>query len=258
MKVVILCGGLGTRLREETEHRPKPLVPIGEFPILWHIMKTYASCGYADFILALGYKGHLIKDYFLNYDILNSDFQLNLGTKEVTLLEPRHEEHSWNISFVDTGAATMTGGRLKQLEPLLRDEPEFLLTYGDGVIDLDITNLVEFHRRQGAIVTVTGVRPIARFGELIVSGERVIRFAEKPTSGDDWINGGYFVMTPSIFDYLEGDQTVLEGPPLEQIAAGGELAVFRHGGYWHPMDTQRDMRQLNDQWEAGHAPWKRW
>jgi glucose-1-phosphate cytidylyltransferase len=258
LKVVILCGGLGTRLREETEHRPKPLVPIGDFPILWHIMKTYGSYGYVDFILALGYKGYLIKDYFLNYDLLNSDFRLSLGTKEVALLEPRHQEHDWTITFVDTGAATMTGGRLKRLAPLLMDDPEFLVTYGDGVTDVDIPAVVEFHRHQGVMATVTGVRPIARFGELMISGERVTGFAEKIVDGDDWINGGYFVMSPAIFDYLDGDETVLEGPPLERMAMEQHLAVYRHDGYWHCMDTQRDMIHLNDQWSSGQAPWKRW
>lgn len=258
MKVVILCGGLGTRLREETEHRPKPLVPVGEFPILWHIMKTFAHYGFTDFVLALGYKGHLIKDYFLNYDLLNSDFRLNLGTKETVLLQPRHEEHDWNITFVDTGSATMTGGRLKRLQPFLEDDDQFLMTYGDGVTDLRISELVAFHRAQGVTATVTGVRPIARFGELLVSGNRVSRFVEKALTGDDWINGGYFVMSRAVFDYIDGDETVLEGAPLERMAADNELAVYRHEGYWQCMDTQRDMLHLNDEWATGRARWKQW
>lgn len=258
LKVVILCGGQGTRLREETEHRPKPLVPVGDRPILWHIMKTYSSFGYNDFILALGYKGHMIKDYFINYDVLNSDFRLDLGTKRITTLNSSHGEQDWTITFVDTGADTMTGGRLKRLEPFLHDEPEFLFTYGDGVTDLNIPDVVEFHRRSKAVATVTGVLPIARFGELVVEGDRVVRFAEKPVGSKDWINGGYFVMTPKIFDYLEGDETILERDPLERLAVDGQLAVFRHQGYWHCMDTQRDMEQLNERWAGGHAPWKRW
>lgn len=258
LKVVILCGGQGTRLREETEHRPKPLVPVGDRPILWHIMKTYASFGYTDFVLALGYKGHMIKDYFINYDILNSDFRLELGSKRITTLNSSHDEKDWTITFVHTGAQTMTGGRLKRLEPFLRDEREFLFTYGDGVTDLNIPELVDFHRRSKASATVTGVLPLARFGELMVEGDRVVRFAEKPVGGNDWINGGYFVMTPKVFDYLEGDDTILERAPLERLAADGQLAVFRHQGYWHCMDTPRDMEQLNEHWATGNAPWKRW
>jgi glucose-1-phosphate cytidylyltransferase len=258
-KVVILCGGLGTRLREETEYRPKPLVPIGNRPILWHIMKTYAAFGFNDFILALGYKGEMIKDYFLNFDLLNSDFTLELGSKRTERLSMAHEEANWRVTFVDTGQETMTGGRLRRLAPYLRDEERFMLTYGDGVCDVDLRALLETHRQSGRTALVTGVRPMARFGELVVEGDRVVRFAEKPEGNDTWINGGYFVMTPKIFDYLESDKTVLERHPMERLAAEGQLAVHKHAGYWQPMDTFREMQLLNDLWNSGRAPWvRRW
>lgn len=258
MKVVILCGGLGTRLREETEYRPKPLVPVGDRPILWHIMKTYASFGHTDFVLALGYKGEMIKDYFLKYDELYSDFRLHLGSKTVDILQSHHDEKDWRVSCVDTGSATMTGGRLRRLRDHLQDEREFLFTYGDGVSDVDVDSLLRQHRESGALVTVTGVRPIARFGELVVEGDRVVAFAEKPLDGEDWINGGYFVMSPGVFDYLEADDTILERGPLERLARDGHLGVYRHGGYWQCMDTYRDQQLLNEQWAGGRAPWKRW
>ncbi len=258
IKVAVLCGGTGSRLREETEYRPKPLVPIGSRPILWHILKTYAAFGYHDFVLALGYKGEMIKDYFLNYDLLNSDFTLDLGSKRITRLAQSHDECDWRISFIDTGQETLTGGRVKRLQPYLRREQRFMLTYGDGVTDLDIQALLDFHERSGCAAVVTGVRPLARFGELEVKEDRVVRFSEKPSSGDAWINGGYFVMTPRVFDYIEGDQTLLEREPLERLAADGQLAVFKHDGYWQCMDTMRDLQSLNEQWALGRAPWKRW
>jgi glucose-1-phosphate cytidylyltransferase len=258
-KVVILCGGLGTRLREETEYRPKPLVPIGNRPILWHIMKSYAAFGFTDFILALGYKGEMIKDYFLNCDLWNNDFTLHLGSKRIEPRAPSIEEAAWTVTFVDTGTATATGGRLKRLEPYLRGEQRFMLTYGDGVSDVDLEALLRFHDRSGCDVTVTGVRPLARFGELIVRDERVVRFAEKPVSGDAWINGGYFVMTPAIFETIGGDGTALEVEPLERMARERRLAVYRHDGYWQCMDTFREMQLLNEQWKSGKAPWvRRW
>lgn len=257
LKAVILCGGQGTRLREETEYRPKPLVPIGNRPILWHIMKRYAAFGITDFILALGYKGEMIKDYFLNYDILASDFSFELGSKRITPLNGAHDAVDWRIAFVDTGQETMTGGRLKRLQPLLRDEGRFLLTYGDGVADIDIDETLAFHTRSRCEVTVTGVHPQARFGELQVEGDRAVRFAEKPPAAETWINGGYFVMTPRIFDYLQSDSTALEQEPLERLSAEGQLAVYKHHGYWQPMDTFRDMQLLNEQWNSGKAPWVR-
>ncbi|TME47406.1 MAG: glucose-1-phosphate cytidylyltransferase [Chloroflexi bacterium] len=243
LKVVILCGGLGTRLREETEHRPKPLVPIGNRPILWHIMRSYASFGFTDFILALGYKGEMIKDYFLNYDVLTSDFSLDLGSKSVRRLSPEGGEAGWRITFVDTGDETMTGGRLRRLRQVLSGESRFLLTYGDGVTDVDLGAVADFHCRSGCIAVVTGVRPQTRFGELTVKGDRT------------WINGGYFVMTPQVFDYIESDGTILEREPLERLAAEGQLGVYKHDGYWQPMDTYRDMQLLNEQWKSGRAPW---
>jgi glucose-1-phosphate cytidylyltransferase len=258
MKVVILCGGLGTRLREETEYRPKPLVPIGERPIVWHIMKTYAAFGFTEFVLALGYKGEMIKDFFLNYDILYNDFSLELGSKRVTPLGPSRAEEDWRITFVDTGQETQTGGRLKRLQPLLSDEPRFMLTYGDGVADIDINRLLEFHTDAKCAAVVTGVRPLTRFGELVVEGDSVRRFAEKPASHDGWINGGYFVMTPRIFEYIEGDRTALEQQPMERLAADGQLAIYKHDGYWQCMDTYRELQMLNQQWTTGHAPWTRW
>jgi glucose-1-phosphate cytidylyltransferase len=257
-KAVILCGGLGTRLREETEYRPKPLVPIGDRPILWHIMKTYAAFGVTDFILALGYKGEMIKDFFLNYEALVSDFTIDLGAKSITPLDATHDEADWRITLVDTGQATQTGGRLKRLQHLLEDEDRFLLTYGDGVSDVDLGALVQFHERSGCAVALTGVRPLARFGELMTSGDHVVRFVEKPPSGDAWINGGYFVMTPRVFDYLDGDETILERQPMERLAKERQLAVFKHDGYWQCMDTYRDMLLLSEAWASGRAPWKRW
>ena len=258
MPVVILCGGLGTRLREETEYRPKPLVPIGTHPILWHIMKTYACFGFTDFILALGYKGEMIKDFFLNYEALVSDFTLELGSQSITPLNGSHAEADWRITFIDTGDATQTGGRLKRLEPFLRDTPRFLLTYGDGVTDLDLAALIRFHQKTGCAAALTGVRPLARFGELMVEGDRVVQFIEKPAAEAGWVNGGYFVMTPKIFRYLDGDATILERGPLERMAADGELAVYKHEGFWQCMDTYRDMVLLNERCACGQAPWKRW
>lgn len=256
-RVVILCGGLGTRLREETEYRPKPLVPIGDRPILWHIMKSYAAFGFTDFILALGYKGEMIKDYFINYDLQNTDFTLELGSKRIERLNPVLEEADWRITFVDTGQETMTGGRLLRLKRYLKAEERFMLTYGDGVADVDMTALLKFHARSGLTAVITGVPPLARFGELRLDGDRVAQFAEKPPNSDSWINGGFFVMTPQIFDYLSTDQTVLEREPLERLAADSQLGVYRHRGYWQPMDTYRDMQLLTEQWKSGAAPWVR-
>lgn len=258
MKVVILCGGLGTRLHEETEFRPKPLVPIGPRPIVWHIMKSYAAFGFSEFILALGYKGEMIKDFFLNYEVLYSDFALELGSKRVTPLRPAHDEADWKITFVDTGQDTQTGGRLKRLYPHLAGEPRFMLTYGDGVSDVDITRLLEFHTKSKRTAVVTGVHPLARWGELIVEGDAVVRFSEKPPNVDSWINGGYFVMTPRVFDYIDGDRTALEQQPMERLAADGELGIYKHDGYWQAMDTYRELQMLNQQWSAGRAPWTRW
>jgi len=257
MKVVILCGGMGTRLREETEYRPKPLVTIGGKPILWHIMKTYSTYGFHDFILCLGYKGELIKDYFINYDLVNSDFTIELGSKRIVKDSVAHDETNWRVSMVDTGLLTQTGGRLARIRKYLQGDEPFMLTYGDGVADIDINALVDFHRTSGRIATLSGVKPAARFGELELEGDAVQHFAEKP-AGERWINGGYFVMSPRVFDYLDGDTTVLEREPLERLSADAQLGVFRHNGYWQCMDTLRDMDLLNQLWANGVAPWKVW
>ena len=261
MKVAILCGGQGTRLREETEYRPKPLLPIGTRPILWHIMKTYSTFGHKDFVLALGYKGEMIKNYYLNYEVLNSDFTLELGAKRITTDANTLDEGDWRITFVDSGQDTQTGGRIKRLQAHLNHEEAFFATYGDGVADLDLDALMSFHKKSGCAVTVTGVRPLSRFGELTVGrGGKVTAFEEKPrvTLDETWINGGYFVMTPKVFDYIDGDDTIFEREPMERLVEDGQLAVFKHGGYWQCMDTRRDMEALESLWMSGSPPWRRW
>ncbi len=258
MKVVILCGGQGTRLREETEYRPKPLVNIGGKPILWHIMKSYSAYSYHDFVLCLGYKGEMIKDYFINYDLLNSDFTIDLGTKRITRDNVAHDEANWRVSLVDTGAETMTGGRIARIRNYIGNDEDFLLTYGDGVSDVDIDALVRFHRESGRIATLTGVHPVGRFGELSVADGAVRHFAEKPASSETWINGGYFVLNRRVFDYLDDDACVFERAPLERLSADGQLGVYQHPGYWQCMDTLRDVTDLNAVWASGRAPWKIW
>ena len=258
MKVVILCGGKGTRLREETEYRPKPLVNIGGKPILWHIMKTYSAYGFHDFVLALGYKGDMIKDYFINYDLLNSDFTIELGSKRIVRDNVVHDEAKWRVSLVDTGLETMTGGRLARIRKYIGTDEDFLLTYGDGVADVNVAELVEFHRQSGRVATLTGVHPMGRFGELALDGSTVRHFAEKPPSSDTWINGGFFVLNRRVFDYIGGDECIFERAPLERLSGDGQLGVYRHPGYWQCMDTLRDMEQLNSEWASGRAPWKVW
>ncbi len=258
MKVVILCGGKGTRLREETEYRPKPLVNVGGKPILWHIMKTYSAYGFHDFVLCLGYKGEMIKDYFINYDLLNSDFTISLGTKQIVMDNVAHDEANWRVSLVDTGAETMTGGRLARIRRYIGADEDFLVTYGDGVADIDIDGVVRFHRQSGRIATLTGVHPIGRFGELAVEGAAVRHFAEKPASSDAWVNGGYFVLNRRVFDYIGGDDCIFERSPLERLSAEGQLGVYKHPGYWQCMDTLRDVEQLNHEWASGSAAWKVW
>jgi glucose-1-phosphate cytidylyltransferase len=258
MKVVILCGGKGTRLREETEYRPKPLVAIGGKPILWHIMKTYSAYGFHEFVLCLGYKGEMIKDYFINYDLLNSDFTIQLGTKQIVRDHVAHDEAKWRVSLVDTGLETMTGGRLARIRNYVGEDKEFMVTYGDGVADINIDALLNFHRLSGRTATLSGVHPVGRFGELAIDGDAVRTFAEKPTSSATWMNGGYFVMSTKIFDYLDGDECVLERDALEALSSAGQLGVYRHSGYWQCMDTLRDMETLNQQWATGNAPWRVW
>jgi glucose-1-phosphate cytidylyltransferase len=255
MKTVILCGGLGTRLGEETQVRPKPMVEIGGRPILWHIMKLYERHGFTDFMLALGYKGEVIKDYFLNYHARQSDVTVHLKSGRVDYSNPTAED--WLLSLIDTGANTMTGGRLLRLRPHLQSGGSFMLTYGDGVSDVDLTALLAFHRAHGRLGTVTAVRPSARFGGMHIAGGNVVDFKEKPQSGEGWINGGFFVLEPAIFDYLEDDTSVFEQFPLETLTRDGQLMAYEHSGYWQCMDTIRDRDALQAAWDSGHAPWFR-
>lgn len=253
MKTVLLCGGLGTRLSEETQIKPKPMVEIGGKPILWHIMKSYERYGINDFVLALGYKGEVIKDFFHHYHARQSDLIVSLKSGDVEYTNPTAED--WTVSLVDTGASTMTGGRLLRLKPYLIDGGTFMLTYGDGVSDVNIHELLAFHRSHGKIATVTAVRPPVRFGELIIEGNTVSHFQEKPQAGEGWINGGYFVFEPEVFDFISGDETFLEREPLEQLAQKGELMAYQHSRFWQCMDTIRDRDFLQSIWQSGKAPW---
>ena len=255
MKVVILCGGLGTRLREETETRPKPMVEIGGRPILWHLMKLYAHHGFNEFVLALGYKGEVIKRYFLEYHAVTSDATVDVASGRVEVHDGERDD--WLVHLVDTGLDTQTGGRLKRLEAWLKDGT-FMLTYGDGVADIDLRDLLRFHRAQGRLGTVTAVRPPARFGELVLDGSAVGRFTEKPQVGEGWINGGFMVCEPEVLRYLDGDGDSLERDALERLAADRQLAAYRHEGFWQCMDTMRDVRVLESRWQSGAAPWKLW
>ena len=256
MKTVLLCGGLGTRLSEETQLKPKPMVEIGGMPILWHIMKSYSHYGFKDFILTLGYKGDFIKDYFLNYHPHASDITVELATGQATYANTTTED--WLVSLIDTGKKTMTGGRLHRLENKLSSEKTFMLTYGDGVADININALLEFHKRHGKLATMTAVRPPARFGTMVFDGDQVVDFREKPQTGEGWINGGFFVFERGIFDYLHGDSTILEQEPLENLAKDGQLMAYKHDGFWHCMDTLRDKNYLHDIWSKTQAPWKIW
>ncbi len=253
MKTVILCGGLGTRLSEETQVKPKPIVEIGGRPIVWHIMKMYERHGFNDFTLALGYKGEVIKDYFLNYHARLSDLTVQLETGQVQYSNPTAE--NWSVSLIDTGANTMTGGRLLRLKEYLQSEGTFMLTYGDGVSDVDIGALLDFHRSHQRLATVTAVRPSARFGGMHVNDGQVMDFKEKPQSGEGLINGGFFVFEPGVFDYLKDDATVLEQSPLENLVLDGQLMAYTHTGYWQCMDTIRDRDSLQALWDKGEAVW---
>ena len=251
MKVILLAGGFGTRLAEFTEVIPKPMVPVGGRPILWHIMNTYSYFGHKDFYLALGYKSEVIKRYFLNYSTLNTDFTVNLLTGEVAPL--RLSAVDWRVTLVDTGSNSMTGGRVKRMQSYIGGET-CMLTYGDGLADIDLNALLEFHKSHGKMVTVTAVRPVARFGELELKGAQVLSFREKPQLQEGWINGGYFVIEPEFFDLIDGDGVLLEREPLELAARAGELMAYQHTGFWQCMDTKRDHELLESLWDKG-APW---
>lgn len=255
MKAVILAGGLGTRLSEETTVKPKPMVEIGGKPILWHIMNTYSHYGFKEFIVCLGYKGEMIKEYFLNYYHHQSNLTINLKTGKVSAKNEGIKD--WIIHLIDTGNSTMTGGRIHRLQNILKDEP-FMLTYGDGVADIDIKKLIKHHKAHTRIATVTAVRPAARFGSMLFKDGRVTEFKEKPQTGEGWINGGFMVCEPEIFKYLNGDNTVLEADTLESLAKDSQLAAYKHEGFWQCMDTIRDRDLLNDLWNTGKAPWKVW
>jgi glucose-1-phosphate cytidylyltransferase len=257
MKVVIFCGGLGTRLREETDFRPKPMVPIGDRPILWHIMKTYAFYGHKDFVLCLGYKGEIIKEYFRNYHWNTSDVTLRLGPRPQIKYHNQHDEEAWSVTLIDSGQATMTGGRLKRALKFI-DEDCFLVTYGDGLINSDINDSIAFHKTQKKTVTITAVQPAGRFGDLEISGHTVTAFREKPEQQARFINGGFFVMNKRVGEYLTDDNCVLEQEPLSRLAAEGEIAAYRHNGFWQCMDTFREQQLLANLWNSGQAPWKVW
>tara|TARA_B100000787_G_scaffold82578_1_gene60850 strand:+ start:28298 stop:29065 length:768 start_codon:yes stop_codon:yes gene_type:complete len=252
MKTIILAGGFGTRLSEYTNVIPKPMVPIGPKPILWHLMNLYASYSHTDFYVALGYKAEVIKDYFLNYKMLNSDFSVNLLNGDVDTY--KNKELDWNVHLINTGSDSMTGGRVKRMQSYIGNEA-FMLTYGDGVADINIDELMSFHKNHGKMVTMTAVRPAARFGELEIDNGTVSSFKEKPQLDAGWINGGFFVIEPEFFELIEGDHTLLEREPLEKAASIGELMAYKHYGFWQCMDTKRDMDHLNELWESNEAPW---
>ncbi|MCG3149440.1 MAG: Glucose-1-phosphate cytidylyltransferase [Verrucomicrobiae bacterium] len=256
--VVIFCGGRGTRFSEQTELRPKPLIEVGDRPILWHIMKIYSHYGFHRFVLPVGYKGAMIKDYFLNYESRNRDFTIHLGGGKKPAYLRKHDEGRWQVSLVDTGVNTMTGARLSRIRKHIKTR-YLMLTYGDGVGNIDLQRLLTFHKNHGKIATVTGVHPPSRFGELVCRGNQVQRFSEKPQVSEGIINGGFFVFDTRVFDYVTDDETLtFEREPLTQLAADGELMVYRHTGFWQPMDTYRDWQILNDAWQTGKAPWKFW
>jgi len=261
MKVVILCGGKGTRLREETEYRPKPMVPIGGRPILWHIMKTYAAHGFNEFILCLGYKGDAIKDYFRNYQWMAGDVSMKLGREPSVCFHDNHAEENWSLTLAETGEETYTAGRIERIRRHLGNDEEFLLTYGDGVGDVNIGAAITHHRKQKKLLTLTAVRPPGRFGKITLGADRssVLAFNEKPKTEEGWINGGYFVASTKIFDYIQNtDQVMFEQEPMRRIAADGQLSAFLHEGFWQPMDTYQEYLLLNRLWDQGNAPWKVW
>jgi glucose-1-phosphate cytidylyltransferase len=256
MKAVLLAGGLGTRFSEETDVRPKPMIEIGGMPIIWHIMKIYSHYGIDEFVICLGYKGYVIKEYFQNYFLHMSNVTFDMKTNRMEV----HNAHAepWRVTLVDTGEKTMIGGRIKRILPFLGDDTEFCLTYGDGVGNVDIRAAIDLHRREGRLATLTATQPPGRFGAIKYDGCRVTGFQEKPIGDGGWINGGFFVLSPQVGRYIEGDATVWEQEPMQRLAADGELSVYFHRGFWQPMDTLRDKRQLEELWASGHAPWKLW
>ncbi|MDJ0510223.1 MAG: glucose-1-phosphate cytidylyltransferase [Crocosphaera sp.] len=255
MKVAILAGGLGTRLAPETETKPKPMVEIGGRPILWHIMMHYHHYGFNEFVIALGYKAEIIKKYMVDYASLNSNLTVNLESGNV--IQHGADQPNWTIELIDTGVPTNTGGRIKKLAPYIGNEP-FLLTWGDGVSDVNIKDLISFHRSHGKLATLTAVRPPARFGHLELEGQKIVEFSEKIQTKEGWINGAFFVLEPDVFNYIEGDKTQFEKEPLETLAKEGELMAYRHNSFWQCMDTVRDKKRLEKLWESGQAPWKTW
>lgn len=256
MKVVLLAGGFGTRLSEETDLKPKPMVEIGGKPILWHIMKIYSHYGFNEFVICLGYKGYVIKEYFFNYFRHLSDISINLGTNTTEILNTTCEP--WKISLIETGLHTMTGGRVKRIKPFVNNEP-FLLTYGDGVGSVNVKELVDYHQSKKKLITVTAVQPSGRFGAMSINPEdEVDSFLEKPKGDGGWINGGFFVCQPEVFNYIKDDETVFEKEPLESLATDGEMAAYKHSGFWKPMDSLRDKRELETLWNEDKAPWKTW
>lgn len=255
MKVVILAGGLGTRLSEESVNKPKPMVEVGDYPILWHIMKIYSHYGYNDFVILLGYKGHMVKDYFMNYAFRHADVSLDMAAGQVNLINSQSEP--WKITFLETGLGTMTGGRIRYAQPFTKEEP-FFLTYGDGVSNVNIDTLLSSHQTSGKSVTMTAVRPTPRFGGLHFNDQQeLLSFKEKPQTGEGWINGGFFICEPDIYNYLSSDQDVLEQQPLERLLADGKLGAYQHPGFWQCMDTIREKQYLNELWNS-EAPWKVW
>ncbi len=260
MKAVILCGGQGTRIREASESLPKPMLPIGNKPMVWHIMKSYAAHGVKEFVLCLGYKGWLIKEFFLNYRAMTNDVTVSLGADKSVTFHGNHSEEDWVVTLAETGEQTMTGGRVSAIRKYVENDAQFCLTYGDGVSDVDIGKLIAFHQKEGKVATVTAVRPPGRFGELRVEGSKVSEFAEKPQTSEGYINGGFFVCdSKKIWNYLGTDpSTVLERDPLQKLSTDGQLSAFTHGGFWQPMDTLREFNLLNDLWAKGTAPWKVW
>ncbi|MEE8142475.1 MAG: glucose-1-phosphate cytidylyltransferase [Planctomycetota bacterium] len=256
MKVCILAGGVGTRLSEETEAKPKPMIEIGGKPILWHIMEIYATQGFKDFVIALGYKGEYIKRYMVDYCSLSNNLTVNMREGQVHT-EGGGEAKDWTVQLIDTGQQTATGGRIKRLAPYIGNDT-FMLTWGDGVADIDLSRLLDFHRSHGKLATVTAVRPAARFGRIELEGDQVIEFSEKPQLGEGWINGAFFVLEPGVFEYVDGDDTQWEKAPMENLAGDGQLMAYRHDGFWQCMDTLRDRKLLESLWDRGDPPWKIW